>query len=280
MSTRAPARFTFSASSTGCVVSVRVNDVPVLQGRSGRFAAPLNAWLKAVEANEVALTVEPLAKPAEAPRSEPGGASTTGGVPVIGLEAKIEAVWGEAGAGASRETVVRYLWPHGFIPVHGAAPKGPLLEAPTTTRTTFESARVPDTRLWREVKPAEMNPGHESQLRRMVGEVHEAAKAKDVDRLVSLLAFKVEDTARAFGLRPDQAMQHSREHYRAMFAMPETSLVDFAPADLVLTPMGRGCLVRLATARGQAPLRLRMGQGSWSVPLYAARLDSGWALVR
>ncbi len=111
-------------------------------------------------------------------------------------------------------------------------------------------------------------------------ELHGGLASGDVERILWRLAVQQEETARAFGLPVEQAVERERTWLRAVVGGSALRLERFDRASLDLEPRLEGRLVFVADGEGRPPVRGWAGTSTLQLPAVVSRIAGEWTVVR
>jgi hypothetical protein len=146
----------------------------------------------------------------------------------------------------------------------------------------FASPVEVKSRLWQEAFVLEeLSPDEAAAARRLATKVYDAFATRDLERIMELLDYRVRDVARAWGDEPAEDVASGREAFAGVVKAADFELEPLDPAKLELTPCGNHQL--LLVTRAGAPLVATTHRAETSpatIPVYLARLESGWIVAR
>ena len=116
----------------------------------------------------------------------------------------------------------------------------------------------------------------------IVKKLHRAISDRDAKAMVTLAAFKIEDTARALGLDPKEGLKQGlKEAEAGLTGFPKDAKVStFDPKLLRFVPMAGGKLVKVTDDKGQAPVAVSTSGQTATFDVVVARIGGVWMLVR
>lgn len=154
--------------------------------------------------------------------------------------------------------------------------------APFVLAYPFASPVPVRTRLWDEAFVLEeLSPEEAAAARRLAQQVYDAFATRDVERIMELFDYRVRDVARAWSDEPADDVMEGRAAFASVVSAPDFALEPLDPAKLELTPCGNQQV--LLVTRAGAPLIATTDGAETSpatVPVYLARLESGWVVAR
>jgi hypothetical protein len=152
----------------------------------------------------------------------------------------------------------------------------------TRKELRFTPASAPPSELWSKSKPEKLDDAAREEILRLVKDYHAAYVKKDREKLYDMLLFATLEAARNRYLSADEAKEMLKSGLAEMLSDKNFALVPLQADRLVIKPIAGGRVVWVTDAKNEAPVRTkRMKDGGYvEFPVYAARIDGKWMLVR
>lgn len=171
--------------------------------------------------------------------------------------------------------VARFEWDAGSMPVEPG-----VITAVWSRQFSVAAAQAFGPWSWSAPSAETVEAGDAPSLIGLVGEVHAAIEARDVDRLVALTTLRDAELCRALGLEPAEFAADQRATWADWFAESPFVLEPFDPAALAAVPQARGRLVRLTDAYGNPPILGQAGARQFAFAMMAAKVNGQWVIAR
>jgi hypothetical protein len=250
--------YVLHVNTRAVALRVEVNDVPRWDrpgNDSDAISAVLNPWVAAGR-NTLRLTIDWP----EGISYEPGRAD---------VDLTLERRPHQPGAGEPR-VLARFRWP------------GKAEEAyPAAQALDFDVEPAPPSRLWPRVAPEALSPDAQSEIRALAARLHGALAARNTDLACDLLDFRTVDVAQSL-YRP---AAESRNGQRAaleelLTAENDLRLQPLRRDELELHPVAGSRLIWVTRPDRAPALMIHSRSGVSRMPLYVAKLNGNWTIVR
>jgi hypothetical protein len=146
----------------------------------------------------------------------------------------------------------------------------------------FTPASVPPSELWARSKPEKLDDAAREEILRLVRDYHGAYVKKDQAKLYDMLLFATLEASRNRYFTADEAREMLKNGLKEMFADKSFAMEPLKADQIILKPIAGGRVIWVTDARNETPLRSKkMKDGGYmEFPVYAARLDGKWMIVR
>jgi hypothetical protein len=146
----------------------------------------------------------------------------------------------------------------------------------------FTPASPPPSELWSKSKPEKLDNAARAEILRLVKDYHAAYVKKDRDKLYDMLLFATLEAARNRYFTADEAIAMLKSGLAEMMSDRNFVMEPLQADRLVMKPIAGGRIIWVTDAKNEAPVRTkRMKDGGYvEYPVYAARIDGKWVLVR
>lgn len=152
---------------------------------------------------------------------------------------------------------------------------------PAAQLIAFDVAEAPPGRLWPNAAPIELTPEAQSTIRQLVTRIHGALAARDVDRSAELLDFRTVDIGQSLHTPHAEARRGQRELLEELLAPDAVhELAPLDPETLELHPVAGGRLIWVTRPDRAAALAIDTPDGPLGMPLFVARINDQWTIVR
>jgi hypothetical protein len=135
------------------------------------------------------------------------------------------------------------------------------------------------TDLWSRTAPP-LTPEDTTAAQELGLRFHEIVERRDAIALASLVAYRTEETARAFQLDATRLRESVREQFEETFANPGLTVPELAKDSIRVTPCAGDRVFYLSRADGGELMELSHDRGTERGQVYVARIDGRWTIVR
>jgi hypothetical protein len=135
------------------------------------------------------------------------------------------------------------------------------------------------TDLWRRKAPP-LTPDDTSAAQELGWRFHEIVQRRDATALASLVAYRTDETARAFQLDAARLRESVREQFEETFASPGLRVSELAQDSIRVTPCAGDRVFHLSRADGGELMEVSHDRGDERGQVYVARVDGCWTIVR
>jgi hypothetical protein len=144
----------------------------------------------------------------------------------------------------------------------------------------YQLTSAAPSQLWSKAERiSELSAEEKSGIEKLLKELTSALQRKDVKKASTLWRFRFEELGRMFGSEGAQAAHQQEEMMKEMLKRAKLSFVP--PAQLQYTRVAGDKVVQVTGPHGEAPVRGTVGKdGKVNIPVFVAKLDGAWALVR
>lgn len=152
---------------------------------------------------------------------------------------------------------------------------------PAALTLAFEVTQAPPSRLWHSAAPIALTPQARDEIRTLVAHLHAALAERNIDRACELLDYRTVDVTQTLY----QPAQEARAAQRAVLeALPATdgatALLPLHPDELELHPVADSRVVWVTRPDRAPAIEQHTADGALAMPLYVARIDNAWKIVR
>lgn len=146
----------------------------------------------------------------------------------------------------------------------------------------FTPPSVPPSELWARSKPEKLDDAAREEILRLVTDYHAAYVKKDQVKLYDMLLFATLEASRNRYFSADEAKEMLKNGLKEMFADKSFAMEPLKADRIILKPVAGGRIVWVTDAGNDAPLKSKkMKDGGYiEFPVYAARIDGKWIIVR
>lgn len=253
-------------NTAGLTAIVGVNDAPLLVDPTGvglNSAWPVNPWLKP-QGNALGIS---LATPPRAPNV----IRPPTGLPAVDVRAQLYSVKPDSNTNEIDRILATFARTAGDpapLPVNRAIP--------------FEITAPPPTKLWSDAATVSaLAPPDKEQLKTLVQKHAAAIEARDLDALLVLLDYKIRDCALANGQDPEHMRQVTRQQYTNVMFSERSFRVETGPlSELQFKLIAGGQVVWMFQSLSKPALVVLSPKLHFTLPIYAAKIDGVWRIVR
>jgi hypothetical protein len=146
----------------------------------------------------------------------------------------------------------------------------------------FSPASVPPSELWNKAKSEKLDDAAREEILRLVKDYHAAYMKKDRVKLYNMLLFATLETARNRYFSADEAREMLKSGLKEMFADKGFAMEPLKTGRIIMKPIAGGRIIWVTDLKNETPVRSkRMKDGGYlEFPVYAARIDGKWTIVR
>jgi hypothetical protein len=146
----------------------------------------------------------------------------------------------------------------------------------------FTPGNPPPSELWTKAKPVPLDSAAREAILGLVKDYHAAYVRKDRVRLHDMLLFAALEAARTRYYAEKEARKMLESGLAEMLSDRNFAMEPLKIDRIVMKPIADGRVIRVTDENGDAPVRTKkMNDGGLlEFPVYAARIDGKWMLVR
>lgn len=152
---------------------------------------------------------------------------------------------------------------------------------PAEVAVTFDAGSVAQTELWKKAKPLKLDAAVKKQATRLFEDAHAAMTKRDAAKLNALFKFRDEDAARASFEPVEKAADGVTSAVEEWKKSKVWKAAPAQPANLKMTVMGEGKVLRVERPNGKALIDVKMKDGGLAIyELFMADIDGTLMIVR
>lgn len=152
---------------------------------------------------------------------------------------------------------------------------------PAEVSATFDGGGVAEVELWKKAKPLKMEAALKKTAAKLFEDVHGAMAKRDAAKLAAVFKFRDEDAARASYEPVETAADGVKEAAEAWKKTKTWKASPAQPANLKMTVMGDGKILRVERPNGKALIEIKTKDGGLAIyELFMADIEGRLTVVR